>query len=112
MTDAYRYSYYEKLNGESPVREFVNKLRIPEQVKLEWVLKNRVAKTGPRTPSDILHMVSDFYQIEWCQYRVLCLLRGNEFVLLHAFRKKSKKTKDSDINKARGYADELSNRRK
>lgn len=106
----YRYSYYEKPDGTVPVEEFVDKLSATEQANFLYKMEKFVMVYGPLTPHNILHKVGEFYQITIGKYRYLSVLQGQQFILLHAFRKVSQKTKPADITRAEGYLEELQGR--
>ena len=106
----YRYSYYEKPDGTTPVEEFIDEQSDTEQANFLYKMEKFVMVYGPVTPHNILHKVGEFYQITIGKYRYLSVLQGQEFILLHAFRKKSQKTKPADIKRAEGYLLELQGR--
>lgn len=88
------------------MQEFVDSLSVKDQAKFKKSHNDYLIGMGTAAPDSVMHKVSEFWQLRWKGYRVLCHLDGNEFLLLHAFRKSTGKTKDTDIKKARGYLQE------
>ncbi len=80
-----------------PVQDYVDSLNSMEKAKLHKIRNDYLAVYGPRTPDNIMHRVQEFDQLTFGNHRVLCKLNKNEYVMLHAFRKKGQKTKDADI---------------
>lgn len=106
----YRYRYYEKADGTAPVRDFIGGLPQKDKVKFLWTIEKHLLVFGPNTSDAILHKVGDFSQITFGNYRVLCVMSGNQYVLLHAFRKKSQSTKTADINRAKSHLRDMQDR--
>lgn len=96
------FRLFEDKDGRCPVKLYVDALNQAQQVSFFHRLKQYVAVTGPTTSSEILHKVEEFWQMSWGRHRVLMYIdQDQNFVLLHAFRKTTSKTKIRDINQAR-----------
>lgn len=107
----YLVEFYEKVNGESPVWNFLENLRIKsttsKDVRIQYkqlcLYIQLLQDNGTNLPSNITkHPEGSIWELRPGNNRVFYFYyKGNTFVLLHSFRKKSQKTPKHEIEKAK-----------
>lgn len=107
----YDIRFYEKADGSSEVWDFMEELRIKANVSKDARIQlNQIrlyiqllADNGTHLPEVITkHLVDDIWELRPGKNRVLYFyFEDDTFVLLHHFRKKTKKTPKAEIEKAR-----------
>jgi len=111
----YKYIYYEEGDSKKPVEEYLKQnCTAGEKAKFFKILRDYVERYDPKQPPPhkIIHAVEEFSQITFGPHRCLIMVEGREFLLLHAFRKKTNKTPESEKSKARNYWQKHCERRK
>jgi phage-related protein len=100
----YNYVYYEEADGTGPVQTYLaEKCNNKERARWFKTLKDWIPQFNPQQPPPhhIIHSVEELTQITFGNHRCLTMLEGTCFVLLHAFRKKGRKTPEKEKNTAR-----------
>ena len=107
----YNIEFYEKADGSSDVWDFMEALRIKaDGNKAARIQLNQIrlyiqllADNGTLLPENITkHIVDNIWELRPGNNRVLYFsFQKDTFVLLHHFRKKTKKTPKAEIEKAR-----------
>ncbi len=108
---AYEIIFYEKINGDSDIWNFLEHLREKAASSKEHRIQYKQAtlyiellqKNGTLLPDNITkHIEEDIWELRPGNNRIFYFYCGNNsFVLLHSFRKKTKKTPRREINKAK-----------
>lgn len=102
-------SIYEDSKGNSQIYDWVQKLNRSNRKIDQSVLKKfyfqvaRLEQEGYGLTAPVAKKLKgyDLYELRPMPYRVFYgAVKGNEFVLLHSFEKKSNKTPKSEIDKA------------
>ncbi len=100
--------YYRNLSGREPVREFINNLDPKRRAVLfrQIELLNELSESTPHLPYPHSSQIEGELRELRCHhgsllYRVLYRRTKRLIILLHAFRKNSKKVPESDIQIAR-----------
>ena len=104
----YRILLYTTENGRSPVKEFMENLaKGSKRTELTSFIgyQERLAECGMQVnttyPGTIKHLQGEIYELRPGKNRVLFFAAvGDDFVLLHAFRKTTQKTPKREIEKA------------
>lgn len=106
----YNIIFYEKEDGTSPVWDFLENLRIKSttskdariQYKQMLLYIELLQNNGTRLPDNITkHISENIWELRPGNNRIFYFLwEGNNFVLLHTFRKKTQKTPSREIKKA------------
>ncbi len=100
-----KIKFYIKKNNSNPVLNFINKLEKSDQAKLLGCLKS-MEELGLKCPRVKLRQIKDkLWEIKIKAigggYRIFyALFRDEILILLHAFKKQTKKTPQKEINKA------------
>lgn len=104
----FNISYYQKSNGQSPVRTFIESLRMtPEKsAQIQYrqtmhsigMLETAGTRLGERHTK---YLEDGIWELRPGYNRVFFFFREDTFVLLHAFRKETQKTPQSEIRKAK-----------
>ncbi|MFN6525635.1 type II toxin-antitoxin system RelE/ParE family toxin [Nostoc sp. ChiSLP03a] len=110
MSEEWQIIYYQEVDGTKPVEEFFNDPSLTQgelkQFKLRlYYLKNK-GLALQRERSDILNKIKiedNLYELRLDNtpnnIRIfLCALTGKRLILLHAFKKKGRKTPPNEIN--------------
>ena len=101
MISNYRVVHYQDRNGNDPIQEFLDSLRIYPK---DWAKVNDaiarlevvgllLTKTNAAKPFDAQ---KHLYELKKGNYRVIFLAQGNTFTLLHGFPKHQQKTPRED----------------
>lgn len=103
--------FYESSNGESPVWDFLEGLRLKmessKDARIQFKQVNMyielLAQNGTNLNENITkHLEEDIWELRPGNNRVFYFcVQNNTFVLLHQFRKKSQKTPRREIDKAK-----------
>ena len=109
--------FYTKLDGKSPVLEFLDSLPSKVAQKVTWVLK--IIESHDNIQSNYFKKLTNTDLWE-CRiqfgsniYRILCFFEGNSIIILtHGFIKKTQKTPISEVEKAEQYMKDYLKRRK
>ena len=118
----YQVEFYENSNAESEIFDYIEKLRTQADNNKDSRIQYRqmvfyielLKKKGTRLPEKITkHLDEGIWELRPGNNRVLYFFfKDNTFVLLHHFRKKTQKTPQKEIDRAkRERADYLSRRR-
>ena len=112
----FRVVFYEKENGESELWNFIEALRLSSPANKDSRIQYRqiilhiqmLEDNGTRLPEVITkHIDEDIWELRPGNNRVLYFFcHDNTFVLLHHFRKKTKKTPRREIEKAKRERDD------
>ena len=105
----FKISYYQKPNGESPVRTFIESFQITPgktaQIQYRQImhsikmLETAGTRLGERHTK---HLEDGIWELRpGCNRVLFFFFRDDTFVLLHTFRKKTQKTPQSEIWKAK-----------
>lgn len=107
----YIVEFYEKANGKSDVWDFLEELRIKStsnkdariQFKQLSLYIQLLQDNGTNLPSTITkHLDEDIWELRPGNNRIMFFyFKNNTFVLLHQFRKKTRKTPPREIEKAK-----------
>ncbi len=118
---AYEIIFYERTNGKSDVWNFLEKLREKsENNKDARIQYNQITlyiellqKNGTLLPENITkHLDDNIWELRPGKNRVLYFFCDNQkFVLLHHFQKKTQKTPQYEIKKAKKERDDYLSRR-
>lgn len=104
-----KISYYQKSNGESPVKTFIERLRSTQKkfAKVQYrqimhsitMLETAGTRLGERHTK---HLEDGIWELRpGCNRVLFFFFQEDTFVLLHAFRKETQKTPQSEIRKAK-----------
>lgn len=107
----YTVEFYETRDGQCPVWEFLENLRIKSASKKDARIQHKQAslyiellqQNGTRLNDNITkHLEDGIWELRPGNNRVFYFFyENNTFVLLHQFRKKSQKTPKREIEKAK-----------
>ena len=107
----YTVEFYETRDGQCPVWEFLENLRIKSASNKDARIQHKQAslyiellqQNGTRLNDNITkHLEDGIWELRPCNNRVFYFFyENNTFVLLHQFRKKSQKTPKREIEKAK-----------
>lgn len=107
----YTVEFYETRDGQCPVWEFLENLRIKSASNKDARIQHKQAslyiellqQNGTRLNDNITkHLEDDIWELRPGNNRVFYFFyENNTFVLLHQFRKKSQKTPKREIEKAK-----------
>lgn len=113
---AYNIIFYEKQNGKSEVFDFLENLRIKSstskdariQYKQVTLFLELLTLNGTLLPETITkHLTEDIWELRPGANRIFYFFCDNDtYVLLHSFRKKTKKTPRREIDKAKAERDD------
>jgi phage-related protein len=95
-------AYYQTSRGDRPVEEYILALPAREQAAVEAVLL-LLAAHGFSAPGIICrHIEGKLWELKVGPHRILYIVMvGPEMVLLHAFKKQSRKTPKKELDLAR-----------
>jgi phage-related protein len=83
--------FYKDEKGNEPVLQFIENLQPPEKAKIIWMI-DLLEKTGVNlTEPYSKHIEGSLWELKPQRNRILYFLNKRTFVLLHGFRKTSKK---------------------
>lgn len=112
----YTVEFYEKTNGKSEIWDFLENLRLKAKTCKDARIQYRqislyiqlLQDNGTRLPENITkHIEENIWELRPGNNRVFYFYYDNgTFVLLHAFRKKTKKTPRIEIEKAKAERDD------
>ena len=107
----YTVEFYETIDGQCPVWEFLENLRIKSASNKDARIQHKQAslyiellqQNGTRLNDNITkHLEDGIWELRPGNNRVFYFFyENNTFVLLHQFRKKSQKTPKREIEKAK-----------
>ena len=105
----FKIIYYQKLSGESPFRTFIESLRMTPgksaQVQYRQIMHSimMLEAAGTRLGEHhTKHLEDGIWELRpGCNRILFFFFRDDTFVLLHAFRKETQKTPQSEIRKAK-----------
>ena len=107
----YTVEFYENAKGESDVWDCLEELRIKAEINKDARIQYKqisfyiqlLQDNGTRLPDNITKHIDDgIWELRPGSNRVLYFFfKNNTFVLLHHFRKKTKKTPRPEIEKAK-----------
>ena len=113
---AYNIIFYEKQNGKSEVFDFLETLRLKSstskdariQYKQVTLFIELLTLNGTLLPETITkHLTEDIWELRPGANRIFYFFCDNDtYVLLHSFRKKTKKTPRREIDKAKAERDD------
>ena len=113
---AYNIIFYEKQNGKSEVFDFLENLRTKSstskdariQYKQVTLFIELLTLSGTLLPETITkHLTEDIWELRPGANRIFYFFCDNDtYVLLHSFRKKTKKTPRREIDKAKAERDD------
>lgn len=115
MNTEWNIEFYQKLNGDIPVEEFITSLTPEHQAKAYWEIelleKNGIMLTKPYMKSIKGEKYKGLKElrIEYSgdQSRIFYFLpKGNTFILLHGFIKKTQKTPPRELERARKHMED------
>ncbi len=117
----FEVTLYESSNGESPVWDFLEGLRLKmessKDARIQFKQVNMyielLAQNGTNLNENITkHLEEDIWELRPGNNRVFYFcVQNNTFVLLHQFRKKSQKTPRREIDKAKRERDDYLSRK-
>ena len=117
----FEVTLYEFSNGESPVWDFLEGLRLKmessKDARIQFKQVNMyielLAQNGTNLNENITkHLEEDIWELRPGNNRVFYFcVQNNTFVLLHQFRKKSQKTPRREIDKAKRERDDYLSRK-
>lgn len=105
----YNVILYEDDRGNCPIEEFLRSLRENASIiKNDRIQLNQIRlhveilkKSGTRVGEEFMkHISDDIWELRPGNNRILFAWDGNDYVLLHSFRKKTNKTPKMEIEKA------------
>ncbi len=112
----YNVLFYEKENGESDIFDFLEELRSKAATNKDARIQYRqivlyielLQKCGTRQPDTITkHIEENIWELRPGNNRVFYFyFEKDTFVLLHHFRKKTQKTPQREIEKAKAERDD------
>jgi len=105
----FKISYYQKPSGKSPVRTFIENLRIAPgkstRIQYRQIMHSikMLETSGTRISEPFIKLLEDgIWELRpGCNRVLFFFFRNDTFVLLHAFQKKSQKTPRSEIRRAK-----------
>lgn len=118
---SYNIIFYEKENGESEIWNFLENLRVKAaESKDARIQYNQILlyiqllqNNGTMLPNNIIkHIDEDIWELRPGNNRILYFYCDSEgFVLLHSFRKKTQKTPQREIDKAKSERNDYLSRK-
>ena len=118
---SYNIVFYEKKNGESEIREFLENLRKKAannkdaRIQYKQVVHyiELLEQNGTDLPQTITkHLEDDIWELRPGINRIFYFYSSpNDFVLLHSFRKKTRKTPRRELEKAKSERDDFLSRK-
>lgn len=112
----YKVEFYEKVNGESPVWDYLEDLRLKANKNKNARIKYQQAvfciemlqKSGTNLPIKIAkHIEKDIWELRPGDSRIFYFYYKNGiFVLLHVYHKKTRKTPGREIERAQAERDD------
>lgn len=99
--------FYEDRNENIPLDEFLSILSAKEQAKGLWII-DLLEKTGINlTQPYAKHIEDKLWELRFQNNRILYFLKDQTFILLHGFKKKTKKLpekeKETAIKRMKDY---------
>ncbi len=117
----YEISFYEDEKGNSDVRNMIDKLRDKStkdknaRINFHKIVAyiDLLEEYGPSIGEPVTkHLDGDIWELRPLSNRILyAYLKDNEFVLLHHFTKKTRKTPRREIEKAKKEIEDFKRRR-
>lgn len=118
---SYNIIFFEKENGESEIWNFLENLRVKAaESKDARIQYNQILlyiqllqNNGTMLPNNIIkHIDEDIWELRPGNNRILYFYCDSEgFVLLHSFRKKTQKTPQREIDKAKSERNDYLSRK-
>ena len=118
---AYNIIFYEKENGESEIWNFLETLRYKSKNNKDARIQYKqitfyielLQNNGTKLPNTITkHIQENIWELRPGDNRIFYFCcDDNNFVLLHSFRKKTQKTPDREIKKAKFERDDYLTRK-
>jgi len=101
--DVWKVKFYKTGRGEFPVNKFIEGLEMRLAAKISQSI-NLLSNNGPfLKPPDVKKLQSELYELRIrgrIPIRIFYTIVGNEYYLLHAFKKKSQKTPNKELKVA------------
>ncbi len=98
--EKWKIEFYESARGEKFVESFANSLEVSTRAKLTKLL-DLLEKYGPHLSMPHSKIItSGLYELRVrgkIEIRVLYTFKGEQIILLHAFKKQTQKTPDKEI---------------
>ena len=117
----YNVEFYEDVNGESELWNFLENLRIKAATNKDARIQHKqislyiqlLADNGTRLNENFTkHLIDDIWELRPGNNRVLYFFFQNDtFVLLHQFRKKTQKTPKREIERPKAELDDYLSRK-
>ena len=112
MEDKYKVIYFKKENGKIPVYEYIIKLALKDKSKIFDYLEHLSVYSDFRKEPFTRHLVGKLKELKVDfssnRHRIIYFFSiGKTIILLNAFTKKSQKTPQKEINKAKNYMQEF-----
>ena len=117
----YNVEFYEDVNGESELWNFLENLRIKAATNKDARIQHKqisiyiqlLADNGTRLNENFTkHLIDDIWELRPGNNRGLYFFFQNDtFVLLHQFRKKTQKTPKREIERAKAERDDYLSRK-
>lgn len=106
---SYNIIYYEKKNGECPVRDFIKQFDVASEAPIVFARLALLEEYGPQLKRPYADFLRDkIYELRFKifkkQIRLLYFFfHGNSIVLAHGFIKKTDKVPENEIERAIRY---------
>ena len=117
----YNVVFYEDINGESELWNFLEELRIKASTNKDARIQHKqislyiqlLEDHGTRLPENITkHLEDDIWELRPGNNRIFYFYHKDDtFILLHYFRKKSQKTPRREIERAKAERDDYLSRK-
>lgn len=117
----YTVEFYEKINGESDIWDFLEELRKKSAANKDARIQYKqislyiqlLQDNGTHLPDNVTkHLDDDIWELRPGNNRVFYFYhKNNTFVLLHHFRKKTQKTPRAEIEQAKAERDDYLSRK-
>jgi phage-related protein len=105
----YRFRIYEKRNGDRPVDEFIDKLRRSNQIVYPFLIAGlKQLRDSQRHRGDLAKPLREkLLEVRVKDARILFFTRPNWLIVFtHGFLKKSQRTPEAEIERAKTYRDD------
>jgi phage-related protein len=103
----YSVNMHKDAHGYCPVRELIKMLdednSKESRITLDKIFYQieRIENKGTRVGAGITkHIRGDIWELRPAKYRIFYIVEGNQIILLNWFRKETRKTPESEIQKA------------
>ncbi len=91
-------TYYETVRGDQPVKAYIEALPDKERAKVKALIDNLSVKIVLNEPH--AKKIGSLFELRPGAHRIFYCYHEGKVVLLHAFRKKSNKTPQREIDTA------------